>query len=85
MPLHPQAQEVINATRALGLPPNHTVSPAEARANAAKRPRGPGPEVGKVENRASPVRLATFRCASTRRRATGRSPYWCGTTAAAGW
>ena len=35
MPLHPQAQEVINAARALGLPPNHTVSPAEARANAA--------------------------------------------------
>ena len=54
MPLHPQAQEVINAARALGLPPNHTVSPAEARANAAKRPRGPGPEVGKVENRSIP-------------------------------
>ena len=54
MPLHPQAQEVINAARAMGLPPNHTVSPAEARANAAKRPRGPGPEVGKVEDRAIP-------------------------------
>ncbi len=54
MPLHPQAQQVIEATRALGLPPNHTVSPAEARANSAKRPRGPGPEVGKVENRAIP-------------------------------
>ena len=54
MPLHPQAQQVIEATRALGLPPNHTVSPAEARANAAKRPRGPGPEVGKVENRSVP-------------------------------
>ena len=54
MPLHPQAQQVIEATRALGLPPNHTVSPAEARANAAKRPRGPGPEVGKVQDRAIP-------------------------------
>ena len=54
MPLHPQAQQVIEATRALGLPPNHTVSPGEARANAAKRPRGPGPEVGKVENRSVP-------------------------------
>ncbi len=54
MPLHPQAVQVIEATRALGLPPNHTVSPAEARANAAKRPRGPGPEVGKVEDRSIP-------------------------------
>ena len=54
MPLHPQAQQVIEATRALGLPPNHTVTPAEARANAAQRPRAPGPEVGKVEDRAVP-------------------------------
>lgn len=54
MPLHPQAQEVIDATRALGLPPNHTVSPQEARANAAKRPRGVGPEVGKVQDRSVP-------------------------------
>ena len=54
MPLHPQAQQVIEATRALGLPPNYTVSPAEARANAARRQRGPGPEVGKVENRMIP-------------------------------
>lgn len=54
MPLHPQAQQVIDATRALGLPPNYTVSPAEARANAAKRQRGPGPEVGKVDNRSIP-------------------------------
>lgn len=54
MPLHPQAVQVIEATRALGLPPNYTVTPAEARENAAKRQRGPGPEVGKVENRAVP-------------------------------
>ena len=54
MPLHPQAQEVIDATRALGLPPNHTVSPAEARANAAQRPRAPGPAVGWVHDTAIP-------------------------------
>lgn len=42
MPLHPQAQQVIEATRALGLPPNHTVTPQEARANAAQRSRSPG-------------------------------------------
>ena len=54
MPLHPQAVQVIEATRALGLPPNYTVTPAEARENAAKRQRGPGPEVGKVENRMVP-------------------------------
>ena len=54
MPLHPQAQEVIDATRALGLPPANTVTPAEARANAAKRPRAPGPEVGKVWDRSVP-------------------------------
>ena len=54
MPLHPQAQEVIDATRALGLPPANTVTPAEARANASKRPRAPGPEVGKVQDRSVP-------------------------------
>ena len=55
MPLHPQAQQIIEATRALGLPPNHTVSPQEARENASKRPRAPGPEVGKVEDRTVPT------------------------------
>lgn len=54
MPLHPQAQEVIDATRALGLPPNHAVTPQEARANAARRIRSPGPEVAAVVNRAVP-------------------------------
>tara|TARA_Y100000588_G_C14144312_1_gene877608 strand:+ start:25 stop:942 length:918 start_codon:yes stop_codon:yes gene_type:complete len=39
---------------ALGLPAPHTVSPAEARANAKKRPRSPGPEVAKVEDRNIP-------------------------------
>ncbi len=54
MPLHPQAKEVIEATRALGLPPNYTVTPQEARANAALRPRGAGPDVGRVKNRSVP-------------------------------
>jgi len=39
---------------ALGLPAAHTVSPEEARANAKKRPRSPGPEVAKVEDRTIP-------------------------------
>ncbi len=54
MPLHPQAQEVIEATRALGLPPNYTVTPQEARANAAMRPRAVGPDVGKAQDRNVP-------------------------------
>ena len=54
MPLHPQAQQVIEVARALGLPPHHTVTPQEARANAAQRLRSPGPEVTRVDNRAVP-------------------------------
>jgi acetyl esterase len=51
MPLDPQAQQVIDLIAELGLPPNHTVSPEEARINAASRPRAAGPEVAKVEDR----------------------------------
>jgi acetyl esterase len=54
MSLDPQAQHVINQLAALGLPPNHTVSPEQARANARLRPRAPGPEVAKVEDRQIP-------------------------------
>ena len=54
MPLDPQAQAVLDQTIALGLPPNHTVSPQEARANGKLRPRAPGPEVAKVEDRTIP-------------------------------
>jgi acetyl esterase len=54
MPLDPQAQHVLNQLAALGLPPNHTVSPEQARANARLRPRAPGPEVAKVEDRKIP-------------------------------
>ena len=54
MPLDPQAQAVMDAVAALGLPPNHTISPQEARANGKARPRAPGPEVAKVEDRSIP-------------------------------
>ena len=66
MPLDPQVIKVMEQVAALGFPAAHTVSPAEARANAQKRPRAPGPEVAKVENRtipgpdgAVPVRIYT--------------------------
>ena len=51
MPLDPQAQQVLDLIAELGLPPAHTVSPEEARINAAARPRAAGPEVAKVEDR----------------------------------
>ena len=66
MPLDPQAQQVLDQLAALGLPPNHTVSPVEARKNSKSRPMAPGPEVAKVENRSIsgvgpdiPVRIYT--------------------------
>jgi acetyl esterase len=51
MPLDPQARQVLDQLAALGLPPNHTVSPQQARENARNRPRVAGPEVAKVEDR----------------------------------
>ncbi len=54
MPLDPQARNVMDQLEALGLPPNHTVSPQEARVNFSARPMAPGPEVAKVEDRAIP-------------------------------
>ena len=54
MPLDPQVKQVMESVAALGLPAAHTVSPAEARANAKVRPRAPGPEVAKVEDRTIP-------------------------------
>src|SRR5215813_4499747 len=66
MPLDPQAQQVMEQLAALGFPPNHTVSPEQARINAQARPRAAGPEVAKVEQRnipgpgpAIPVRIYT--------------------------
>ena len=54
MPLDPQIVTVMETVAALGLPANHEVSPEEARANGRARPRAPGPEVGKVEDRTIP-------------------------------
>ena len=51
MPLDPQAKHVMEQLAALGFPPPHTVSPAQARSNAKARPRAAGPEVAKVEQR----------------------------------
>ena len=54
MPLDPQVIKVMDQLEALGLPPNNTVSPVEARKNSKSRPMAPGPEVAKVENRSIP-------------------------------
>ncbi|MCZ6614244.1 MAG: alpha/beta hydrolase [Chloroflexi bacterium] len=54
MPLDPQAQAVLDQLAALNLPPNYTVTPSEARANAKLRPSVPGPEVSAVEARVIP-------------------------------
>ena len=54
MPLDPQARAFMDQMEALGLPPNNTVSPVEARNNSKSRPRAPGPEVAKLEDRSIP-------------------------------
>ena len=54
MPLDPQAQAVLDQAAALGLPPNQTVSPEQARINGKLRPRANGPQVAKVEDRNIP-------------------------------
>jgi acetyl esterase len=54
MPLDPQAQQVLEQIAALGLPPNHLVSPSQARINMKSRPRVAGPEVARVEDRLIP-------------------------------
>jgi len=54
MPLDSQAKAVMDLVAAMGLPPNHTVSPEDARANGKSRPRAPGPEVTQVEDREIP-------------------------------
>ena len=51
MPLDPQAQQVLDQLAALGLPPNHMVSPQQARENMRNRPRVDGPAVANVEDR----------------------------------
>lgn len=66
MPLDPQAQQVMEQIAALGFPPNHLVTPQQARLNAKARPRAAGPAVARVEERtipgpgaAIPVRIYT--------------------------
>jgi acetyl esterase len=54
MPLDPQARNMLDQIAALGLPPNHTVSPQEARSNMNSRPQSSGPEVARVEDRPIP-------------------------------
>ena len=54
MPVDPQAQAVLDRAAAAGLPPLHTITPEEARANFALQAREAGPEVGKVEDRNIP-------------------------------
>jgi acetyl esterase len=54
MPLDPQAKQVLEQIAALGLPPNHLVSPTQARINMKSRPRAAGPEVARVEDRLIP-------------------------------
>src|SRR5919108_4232700 len=54
MPLDPQARQVLEQIAALGLPPNHLVSPAQARINMKARLRAAGPEVAQVEDRVIP-------------------------------
>ncbi len=50
MPLDPQQKAVLDAFTALGNPRNETLPAAVARANAARRPLVPGPEVANVED-----------------------------------
>jgi len=54
MPLDPQIVAVMEAAAAMGLPPNHQVSPAAARVNSKARLRAVGPEVGAVQEVAIP-------------------------------
>ena len=54
MPLDPQIVTVMEAVAALGLPPNNEVSPEQARINGKMRPRAPGPDVARVEDRTIP-------------------------------
>ena len=54
MPLDPQAKAHLDLLAAAGEPPNEALPPAEARARGEARPRAPGPDVAKVEDRRIP-------------------------------
>jgi acetyl esterase len=57
MPIDPQAQRVLDATAALGLPPIEKMSPAEARESMRSRTAALGPfeEVARVQDHRVPV------------------------------
>ena len=84
MPLDPQIVTVMEAVAALGLPANNEVSPEEARANGRARPRAPGPDVGKVEDRTIPGPDGEIPVRIYTRPVPAPFPAWPGTTAAAG-
>jgi len=54
MPLDPQARALLDADQALGLPPRHSLSAAEARALPTARPPAPAEPVQAVEDRTLP-------------------------------
>jgi acetyl esterase len=75
MPLDPQAQRVIDATVALGLPPMEQMTPAQARESMRSRTAALGPveDVAKIENHQVPVDggTITVRCYTP----SGRGPF----------
>lgn len=66
MPLDPQAQKVLDATAALGLPPTEQMTPAEARESMRARTAALGPveDVARVDDHQVPVDggTITVRC-----------------------
>ncbi len=90
--LHPQAKALLGLMIERGVPPTHTLSPAEARkllpraprrhtAGAARDRRGARPERGRPRTAAIPLRLYRPLAESQR----GAAPRcWCTSTAAAG-
>src|SRR4029453_9474481 len=75
MPLDPQAQKVLDATAALGLPPTEQMTPAEARESMRSRPAalGPGGDLAPVGAPGGPVEggTITVRCYPP----AGRGPF----------
>jgi acetyl esterase len=75
MPLDPQAQKVLDATAALGLPPTEQMTPAEARESMRSRTAALGPveDVARVDDHRVPVDggTITVRCYTP----AGRGPF----------
>ena len=75
MPLDPQAQKVLDATAALGLPPTEQMTPAEARESMRSRTAALGPveDVARADDHRVPVDggTITVRCYTP----TGRGPF----------